>query len=69
MNQVVATGGLGARLRATPGTNGAIVGSVTDGTRLTATGASAVASGRTWKKVMIAGGSPAWIDAGLLRTS
>jgi hypothetical protein len=68
-SQVVATGGLGARLRATPGTNGAIVGSVTDGTRLTATGASAVVSGRTWKRVMVTGGSPAWIDAGLIRSS
>ena len=67
-SQVVATGGLGARLRATPGTSGEIVASVTDGTRLRATGDSAIASGRIWKKVTIAGGGPAWIDAGLLRT-
>lgn len=67
-NLVVATGGAGARLRATPGTTGQIVGSVTDGTRLAATGASTVVAGRTWKKVTLAGGSPAWIDAGLLRS-
>lgn len=66
---VVATGGTGARLRAAPGTTSAVVGSVLDGTRLTATGASTVVSGRTWKKVMLAGGSPVWIDAGLLRAS
>ena len=68
-SHVVATGGLGARLRATPGTTGEIVASVTDGTRLTATGDSAIASGRIWKKVTIAGGGPAWIDARLLRTA
>lgn len=68
-NLVVATGGLGARLRAEPGTAAAIVGSVIDGTRLTATGASTVVSGRTWKKVTLANGSPAWIDAGLLRAT
>ena len=67
-SHVVATGGPGARLRAAPGTTGQIVGSVTDGTRLVATGDSAIASGRIWRKVTIAGGGPAWIDAGLLRT-
>ena len=65
---VVATGGLGARLRAAPGTTSAVVGSALDGTRLTATGASTVVAGRTWKKVILAGGSPVWIDAGLLRS-
>jgi hypothetical protein len=67
--KVVATGGLGARLRLTPGVTGAIVRSVADGTRLVETGASAVVSGRIWKKVTLAGGRPAWIDAGLLRTT
>jgi hypothetical protein len=67
--QVVATGGVGARLRGTPGITGAVVGSVSDGTPLTVTGASAVVSGRIWKQVTVAGGSPAWIDASLLRTS
>lgn len=67
-NLVVATGGAGARLRATPGTAGQIVGSVADGTRLVATGASTVVAGRPWKKVTLAGGSPVWIDAGLLRS-
>jgi hypothetical protein len=66
-NLVVDTGGLGARLRAEPGTTAAIVGSLMDGARLTATGTSTVVSGRTWKKVTLAGGRPAWIDAGLLR--
>jgi hypothetical protein len=68
-SHVVATGGAGARLRAAPGVAGAIVGSVTDGTRLTDTGVSALVTGRTWKKVTVAGGSAAWIDAGLLRAS
>jgi hypothetical protein len=68
-SQVVWTGGRGARLRAAPGTTGAIVGSVVDGTRLSSTGASVVVGGRTWKKVTVGGGSPAWIDAGLLRAS
>lgn len=67
--QVVATGGAGARLRAAPGTTSAIVGSVIDGTRLTELGASVVVAGQTWKKVTLTGGSPAWIDAGLLRAS
>ena len=66
---VVATGGVGARLRAAPGTSSAIVGSVKDGTRLAEAGASAVVAGRTWKKVTVGGGNPAWIDAGLLRAS
>ena len=66
---VVATGGAGARLRAAPGTTSEVIGSVLDGTRLTATGVSVVASGRTWKKVMLAGGSPVWVDAGLLRAA
>lgn len=64
---MVATGGPGARLRAAPGTASKIVGSVVDGTRLTETGAATVVAGRTWKKVTLAGGGPAWIDAGLLR--
>jgi hypothetical protein len=68
-SHVVATGGLGARLRAAPGATSEIVGSVTDGTRVSDTGASAIVGGRTWRKVTLAGGSPAWIDAGLLRAS
>ena len=66
---VVFTGGPGARLRATPGVTGAIVGSVADGTRIAVSGASVVVAGRTWKQVTVAGGRQAWIDAGLLRAT
>jgi len=66
-NLVVDTGGAGARLRAEPGTSAEILGAVLDGTRLTATGATSVVAGRTWKKVVVAGGTPVWIDASLLR--
>jgi hypothetical protein len=65
--QVVSTGGAGARLRAAPGIDSPIVGSVADGTQLTSSGVSAVVAGRTWLKVALSGGSPVWIDAGLVR--
>jgi hypothetical protein len=67
--QIVAAGGLGARLRAAPSTAAKIVGLVSDGTRLTDTGATAVAAGRTWRRVTTADGGTAWIDAGLVRAS
>jgi hypothetical protein len=68
-SQVVTAGGVGAWLRATPGTSASIVGSIMDGTRVTPTGASAVVAGRTWKRVALPGGGAAWMDAGLLRSS
>jgi hypothetical protein len=68
-SRVVDAGGLGARLRAEPGPNGRIVGLVADGARLTDLGTSVVASGRTWRRVSIASGTTAWIDAGLLRAA
>jgi len=63
--QIVKTGGLGARLRALPGTGGRIVGVVADGTRLTPTGETATVAGRLWRRVT-ASGIRAWIDDGLL---
>ncbi|MCC7369910.1 MAG: SH3 domain-containing protein [Chloroflexi bacterium] len=63
---VVETGGLGARLRAAPGTDGRIVTVVADGTRLVDGGATQTVAGRVWQKV-ISGGTVAWIDSGLLK--
>jgi hypothetical protein len=67
--QVVETGGLGARLRAMPGLNGAVVGSAADGTRLDDAGATMTVAGRIWRKVIVAGGNAAWIDSALLRAN
>jgi hypothetical protein len=67
--RVVETGGRGARLRAQPGLNGAIIGSAADGTRLDDAGATMVVAGRTWRKVIVAGGKTAWIDSALLRAN
>jgi hypothetical protein len=67
--QVIATGGLGARLRAAPGTTASILGVVADGARVTPTGATAVLAGRMWRRVLVAGRGAAWVDAGLLRAS
>jgi hypothetical protein len=64
---VVDAGGLGARLRAGPGTSAAVVGVVADGARLTDTGGRATVAGRAWKRVTVAGGGTGWIDAGLIR--
>ena len=66
---VVDTGGSGARLRAAPGAAATLVGSVADGTRVTATGPTAVVAGRVWRHVAMAGGGTAWVDGGLLRPS
>ena len=63
---VVETGGLGARLRAAPGTDAKIVGRVADGGRVTDTGQTATVAGRLWRRVTAAGGLVAWMDAGLL---
>lgn len=67
-SRVVETGGWGARLRAAPDIAGRVVGLAADGARLTDLGTSQVASGRTWRRVADATGTPAWIDASLLRT-
>lgn len=61
----VATGGPGARLRAAPEITSAVVGGVPNGARVTVVGQPALGSGRTWRKVLIAGGM-AWVDAALL---
>jgi hypothetical protein len=67
--RVVETGGRGARLRALPGLDGAVIGSAADGTRLDDAGATMVVEGRTWRKVIVAGGTTAWIDSALLRAN
>ena len=63
---VVETGGLGARLRAAPGTDARVLASVADGTRLVDGGATQSVAGRVWRKVST-GGLTAWIDSGLLK--
>jgi hypothetical protein len=63
---VVQTGGLGARLRAAPGTDAKVIASVADGSKLVDAGASQSVAGRIWRKVST-GGVTAWIDGGLLR--
>lgn len=63
---VVETGGLGARLRAAPGTDAKVIGSVADGARLVDGGASQTVAGRVWRKVST-GGLTAWIDSSLLK--
>jgi hypothetical protein len=67
--QVVATGGYGARLRAAPGTASSILGVVPDGVRVMPTGATAIVSGRIWRRVLLTNGRAAWMDGGLLRGS
>jgi hypothetical protein len=64
---VVDTGGWGARLRAAPTTDGRVLGLVADGARLVNLGESASSGGRTWRRVADAEGTPAWIDADLVR--
>lgn len=64
---VVDTGGPGARLRVAPNTLSAVVSGVPNGTRVSVVGTAALGSGRSWRKVTVAGGATAWIDAGLLR--
>jgi hypothetical protein len=68
-SRVVNTGGIGANLRAQPGTASAIVGSAADGARLTDLGATSIVAGRAWRRVSIASGTSAWIDASLLRAA
>jgi hypothetical protein len=63
---VVATGGPGARLRAAPDIQAAVVGGLANGTRVSVIGPAALGSGRSWRKVPLAGGGTAWIDANLL---
>jgi hypothetical protein len=63
---VVETGGPNARLRATPGLDGAIVTAVADGTQLVDAGAARTVAGRVWKQVSVSG-TKAWIDSGLLK--
>ena len=67
--RLVDAGGAGARLRAAPSTEAATVGLVADGARLTDLGATATASGRTWRRVADARGTTAWIADELLRPS
>jgi len=63
---VVQTGGPGARLRAAPDILAAVVGGIPNGSRVSVVGPAALGSGRNWRKVSVAGGATAWIDANLL---
>jgi hypothetical protein len=63
---VVQTGGPGARLRAAPDILAAVVGGIPNGSRVSVVGPAAPGSGRIWRKLAVAGGASAWIDANLL---
>jgi hypothetical protein len=67
-SRVVDTGGPGANLRAAPGITAKIVNVLSDGARVTPTGASQTVAGRVWWRVSLANGTAGWMDASLMRT-
>jgi hypothetical protein len=65
--RVVDAGGTGARLRAEPSTDAAIVTVLEEGARVADLSAETAAGGRTWRRVKLADGSAGWVDASLLK--
>lgn len=61
--EVVGTGGQGANLRAQPGTSGALLKTVPEGTRVTIIGPDRDVDGRTWRNVRLEDGTEGWLIA------
>lgn len=64
---VVNTGGLGLRMRASPGTDGAIVETLPDGARVEQIGEDSIGSSYVWRNVRAPSGTEGWVAVDFLQ--
>lgn len=64
---VVNTGGLGLRMRASPGTDGAVVETLPDGARVEQIGEDSIGSNYVWRKVRAPSGTEGWVAVDFLQ--